>query len=82
MSDQREGGPFPTIIVGHTELSNTAFELAIRVLVEGADPDVTDPLSIHRSVSSICQDRVYNIWGRMSRKGNSDPKMTRCSMDA
>lgn len=23
MSDQREGGPFPTIIVGHTELSNT-----------------------------------------------------------
>ena len=42
MSDQREGGPFPTIIVGHTELSNTA-----RVTVSGEGLIIVTTTGLH-----------------------------------
>jgi len=63
-------------LVGEGAVHGNLLELAIRVLVERADPDIADPLSIHGSISSICQDRVCKVRGRMSRKRISDPKLT------
>ncbi len=52
MSDQREGGPFPTIIVGHTELSNTALvpllEQAVSLLAD--TPIHPEALEAHQTL--------------------------------
>jgi len=62
--------------VGEGAVHRNLFELAVRVLVEGADPDIADALSIH-TISSICQDRVYDVREHLSRKRNNNPRLTR-----
>jgi hypothetical protein len=44
-------------LVGEHAIHRYAFQLAIRVLVETADPDVPDSLTVHAISRLMCQEK-------------------------
>lgn len=45
--EQRTLGVLARSLVGENLAHLGAFQLPVRVLIEGADPDIADPLSVH-----------------------------------
>ena len=55
-------------VVGEQAVDVRPVELAIRVLLEAADPDVAEALAGHGLTPAKCQDELYNLPFNMSRK--------------
>jgi hypothetical protein len=79
-AEQRcELGPLRVLarsVIGEEAVDDEAVELAIRVLLEAADPDVAEALAGHRLPSTKCQGRLYDLPSTVSRNALDDPNLT------
>src|SRR3954452_16152082 len=68
-------GVFARGFVGEGLIERDPVQLSLCLLVKGADSDVADALSRHRSLKN-CQDKVYHFAQELSRNTKTDPILT------